>query len=280
MRLKMKNVILLSFFFLFQTVLLPKTIIVDLNGGGQFTKIQDAITNATASDTIKVWPGSYNEQITLNKNIILIGSGYENTAIVGNFNPTITMSTGKLQWFKLSSTGGNGMNLSGGLVTNCVITGCSNYGIYNGTSGSYATVTNCVVFGNVYDGISASSGGIINVTNTISRNNGSNGFDNHYSSATINLSYSDGSRGYTSGNQGCIDQDPNFTSVTNLDFHLSEGSPCWNTGNPAYTDPDGSIGDMGYFGGPDCPIYPTVYEITISPNGATIDLHAKARANY
>ena len=277
----MKNVILLSFLILSQIMLFPKTIIVDLNGGGQFTKIQDAITNATASDTIKVWPGSYNEQITLNKNIAILGSGYENTTIVGNYNPTITMTTGKMQWFKLSSTGGNGIYLTGGLVTNCLITGCSNFGIYNHTSGASATVTNCTVFGNVNQGICADNGGIINVTNTISRNNGGSGFSNNYSGwGTLNLSYSNGSRNGTAGNQGCIDQDPNFSSVTNLDFHISEGSPCWNSGNPSLTDPDGTMSDMGYFGGPDCPIYPTVFEITISPNGATIDLHAKARANY
>jgi len=37
---------------------------------------------------------------------------------------------------------------------------------------------------------------------------------------------------------------------------------------------------MGYFGGPECPIYPTVFEIIITPNGNNINLEAKGRANY
>jgi len=69
-----------------------------------------------------------------------------------------------------------------------------------------------------------------------------------------------------------------FTSSS--DYHISQGSPCWNTGNPSLSDPDGSVSDMGYFGGPDCPIYPVVYEIQITPNGSNINLQAKGRANY
>ena len=33
----------------------PKTIIVDINGSGNYTSIQDAVDNASAGDTVRVW---------------------------------------------------------------------------------------------------------------------------------------------------------------------------------------------------------------------------------
>jgi len=252
------------------------TYIVDINGGGQYTSINAAIGVASSNDTVKVWPGTYFEQVTLNKNITLMGSGYENTVITGNFNPTITMSSGRLEWFMISSTAGNGIMLSGGIVRNCVIKGCSGNGIYSNSGSS--SVINCVCVNNASNGIQVGPPGHSNVTNCISRNNTGSGYrDDNYGNC-ITLTYSNGSRWSTGGNQGCIDQDPQFTSST--DYHISEGSPCWNTGQPSLTDPDGSVSDMGYFGGIDCPIYPVVTEIIITPGGNTINLQAKGRANY
>ena len=273
----------LFIFFVSILIVFPlwaNTIVVDQNGGGQFTTIQAAINAASSGDTVKVWPGYYDtEQVNLNKNITLMGSGYENTVITGNFNPTILMSSGKLQWFQISSTGGRGIDLSGGTVKNCVIVGSSSHGI-NVPSGT-SQIINCVLYQNGGYGIYALSTGVVNVTNCISRVNGSGGFyGDTYPTPTLNLSYSNGSRTYTTGNQGCVDCDPPFTSPP-VDFHIGENSSCsWNTGSPSLFDPDGSRSDMGYFGGPDCPIYPTVFEILIEPNGNNINLKAKARANY
>ncbi len=47
---------------------------------------------------------------------------------------------------------------------------------------------------------------------------------------------------------GCIDADPLFVDPENNDFHLSLGSPCIDTGDPASPpDPDGSRADMGAY---------------------------------
>ena len=254
-------------------------IIVDQNGGGNFLSIQSAINAAVSNDTVKVWPGTYFEQITLNKNITLMGSGYENTIITGNFNPTVTMSAGKLQWFMISSSFNNGLKISGGILTNCVINACLGNGVI--CESGNASIMNCIFINNGGYGINVYGSGFLSVTNCIARANGSTGFYFSFTTATtrvFNLSYSSGSLYATSGNQGCIDQDPIFSSAN--DFHISEGSPCWNTGNPSLQDPDGSQSDMGYFGGPDCPIYPVVFEVLIEPSGNTINLKAKGRANY
>jgi len=256
------------------------TIIVDYYGAGQFTSIQIAINNASSNDTIKVWPGIYSEQITLNKNVIIIGSGYENTTITSNSNPTINMSSGKIFHFKINSLNGDGIWLHHGIVSNCVITGCSLCGIYAGTAGDDGLVRNCVLTKNGTAGIAVGyyTSSTITIVNCIARPNGGKDFRGEYGS-TFNLSYSNGAtNGHTSGNQGVIDIDPQFYSEN--DYHIGEGTPCWNTGNPALQDPDGSQSDMGYFGGPECPIYPTVFEIIITPNGNNINLEAKGRANY
>ena len=254
------------------------TIIVDKNGGGQFTSIQIAVNNSSTNDTIKVWPGTYSEQLTLNKVITLIGSGYENTTIISSSNPTINMSmgVGKILHFKITCLNGDGIQLHNGTVSNCLITACSGLGIYAGTAGDNGLVQNCIINYNGSYGVETVDGGI-SVTNCIGRPNGGY-YDFYRYNGTFNLSYSNGSHNNTLGNQGCIDVDPQFVSTS--DNHISQGSPCWNTGNPALVDPDGSRSDMGYFCGPDCPIYPVVYEIIISPNGNNINLQAKGRANY
>ena len=43
---------------------------------------------------------------------------------------------------------------------------------------------------------------------------------------------------------------PDVLDPVNFDFHLSEGSPDIDTGNPAISDPDGTISDKGAYGGP------------------------------
>jgi len=96
----------------------------------------------------------------------------------------------------------------------------------------------------------------------------------------LSLSYSNGGASCTSNNQGCIDSDPLFVSTANLDFHLSPGSPCINTGNPSLTDPDGSVSDMGYFGGPDCPVFPVVNKMLMQMNGSNVQIMVTGKANY
>ena len=50
------------------------------------------------------------------------------------------------------------------------------------------------------------------------------------------------------GSGGNISLDPSFAD--SFDFHLKPESPCLNSGNPIFTDPDGGPSDIGAHGGP------------------------------
>ena len=72
--------LLIIFFFLtFEGT--AKTIIVDDDGGEDYEKIQWAIENATAGDTVRVYEGTYQEMIVIDIQINLTGSGAANTTI-------------------------------------------------------------------------------------------------------------------------------------------------------------------------------------------------------
>jgi parallel beta-helix repeat protein len=52
-------------------------------GSGNYSKIQDAIDNASDNDTIYVYSGMYNENIVINKSISLLGQQRETTILLG-----------------------------------------------------------------------------------------------------------------------------------------------------------------------------------------------------
>jgi parallel beta-helix repeat protein len=57
--------------------------IVHSGGGGNYTKIQNAVDAASPGDIIYVWDGSYFENVVLNKKLTLLGNSSENTKING-----------------------------------------------------------------------------------------------------------------------------------------------------------------------------------------------------
>ncbi len=68
-----------------------KILYVGGNGSENYSKIQDAINNASNGDTIFVYNGSYLENILINKTVNLIGESKENTIINGASKNTHTV---------------------------------------------------------------------------------------------------------------------------------------------------------------------------------------------
>ena len=60
------------------------TIIVDINGDGDYTSIQEAINKSVHGGTIYVRPGEYHENIRIFKTLSLIGTHMKNTTINGS----------------------------------------------------------------------------------------------------------------------------------------------------------------------------------------------------
>ncbi len=84
--------VILSVFLLSSNALSEENssvIYVDDDGTADYTSIQDAIDNASDGDTIFVYNGVYNEIITINKTISLIGENKEKTIILGGNNTKI-----------------------------------------------------------------------------------------------------------------------------------------------------------------------------------------------
>lgn len=67
-------------------------IYVDDDGTADYTRIQDAIDNASDGDTIYVYSGNYDENIAIENSITLIGENRNNTIIRGDdINNTVTV---------------------------------------------------------------------------------------------------------------------------------------------------------------------------------------------
>lgn len=68
---------------------LVQTLYVGGTGPNNYTKIQNAIDNASNQDTIFVYRGVYHEYLVINKEIRLIGETREHTIITGNYADNI-----------------------------------------------------------------------------------------------------------------------------------------------------------------------------------------------
>jgi parallel beta-helix repeat protein len=99
-------------FFLILGKISANILYVGGDGPDNYSKIQDAINDASAGDTIFVYNKTYHEQLTINLNVNLIGENNETTVIDGDFASniiTILADGVKFSKFTIKNCG-NGKN--------------------------------------------------------------------------------------------------------------------------------------------------------------------------
>jgi nitrous oxidase accessory protein len=162
----------------FETTISPVTWYVDDDGNADFTRIQDAINASNNGDTIYVYRGSYNELLTVDKSLTLIGERKDMTIINGERNGTpvsILASNVSIRGFNVFNSILDGyhagINVYGEhvqiidcfvqesdcgfrltftndiLLENCIIRYCDYHSIYV-LSSSNVTIRNCEIYDN------------------------------------------------------------------------------------------------------------------------------------
>ncbi len=75
----------------------PKTIVVALDGSGDFTSIQEAVDSAKKGDTVFIKPGAYPQDLTIHskEKIKLVGAGIDQVTMLGREDVVGVLHVGK-----------------------------------------------------------------------------------------------------------------------------------------------------------------------------------------
>ncbi len=115
------------------------TLTVNASGGADYTRIQDAIDNASADDTILVYSGTYYENVNVGKPLIIKGidnGGGKPVVDAGESGSDITLDAGNstLEGFKAVNANwpnyGIHLNSSNNVIKNNIASNNSNGGIF------------------------------------------------------------------------------------------------------------------------------------------------------
>ena len=153
------------------------TLYVGGSGPGNYTKIQDAIDNASSRDTVFVYSGTYYENVVVNKTIDLIGEDRDTTIIDGSgVGDVVYVSSDgiTISCFTVQNGDYNGIELyssSNNTIIN--INASNNIDGIELYSSSNNTIMNNIVCYNKYGGIELYSSS----NNTILNNNASNNWE-------------------------------------------------------------------------------------------------------
>jgi hypothetical protein len=264
--------------------------------GGCYTKIQSGIDAAVSGDIVKVAPGLYEESITINKAIILEGSGPDKTTInsISWTAITITNISGvpaEVRGFTIKGAtygvyDGNINNVRAIIRNNYIIT-CGSTGIVC-HNGIVSVINNVIAFNNV-DGVYKGSGcDVLTLfNNIIAFNKGwgvSGATSTSYNNVVGNIS---GQWNGIAVGTGDISQDPLFIDPNAGNYQLQSASPSINAGRRSAddNDPDGTRNDQGAFGGPLAAAFwpypvggPVITDLTVTPSsvpqGGTVTIRA------
>jgi hypothetical protein len=273
------------------------TIKVDPLGGGDYTRIQQAINSAAIGDVVVVGPGTYDEQLSIEKKITVAGidplvcrvvySGIGNAVTFRS-----SCQTAQLMRLTVTALAGNGIKCDGTctpVIRNNVIVGSTRAGV-DGDSSIFMLANN-VISGNQGVGVDGSG----TRANNIVVGNGAGGMNRRNEADVITFNDVWGNEGkpysrdhwFSSLDAPATNSavDPVFVDEGAGDYRLQAKSPCVNAGwsSSAYSDPDGSRNDMGAYGGPEAPSPgPMVTNLEVQPlsvsQGQTITIRATGTA--
>ncbi len=261
--------LLLAFAFLASLAGAQTTWYVDVNalppGSGTlmspYTSIQYAHDRPTTvdGDTLVVAPGTYVENVTLVKLIVVRSSG---GAEVTTLRPASSGAVLTLAAYNGDHRGNRfeGFTITGvfggaqgavqayeGQIARCIVRGNrgGNYwGVYTGYD---SDIEDCTIVDNDRGVYAETLLTAIWMKNTIIWGNGVNldmnlspfGYDVHHCAGGPFPNYL--------LSPTLIPGDPGMWNLAGGDYHLRPGSPCIDSGDPALFDPDGSRSDIGYY---------------------------------
>jgi hypothetical protein len=200
---------------------------------------------------------------------------------------TVALSASDCAFFNNSATLGAGLYTSDGDATvnhnifysnNATATGGAVFVTNAGTGSVIGNTVDGNTSGGVGVGGMAIAGSPIDVFNNIVTNSTGIGLSCGGVNNSYNLVWNNSGGDYSgcSPGSGAISVDPLFVNAGAMDYHLAMSSPAIDAGNPdnAYDDPDGSRGDIGYYGSHaftmDQPSYPKTLAAAIESNNVVL----------
>ena len=215
------------------------------------TTLQEAYNQSSSYE-------DYDKYVILNNETIYSGGLgiYEGNVFIDCNGATIDLQSGQGIWVYADEQYPSSLDIQECTITNGLYYGLSYGGI------SHGNVVNCN-FHSTNFGIKLFDGSNVSITNSIFINQQSMGIGVYTEEPIINGDYIVFWNNEDNCMENCpgwgniwtqfelfpgnliINEDPLFSDILNLDFTLTENSPCIDSGDPNYNDSDGSISDIG-----------------------------------
>ncbi len=212
-----------------------QTLYVGGNGSNNYTKIQDAIDNASVGDTVFVYSGLYPEHILINKEINLIGETKEQTIIIGSYSNNMikimannvkimsfTIKNGQIGIYTVDSS-----NFK--IIQNLIIDNWEGIGILNS---SFGLISSNILQNNDFEGINPVSSSNIVISSNLIENSIEGIF---LSSSTSNIIYGNTIRDHIYGLEAGQSSDNNKIFHNNFyDNDQNAKDACTNIWDDSY----------------------------------------------